>query len=424
MLQRLKSLNTPIKVTIIGIGTAGKGLLYQTSITPGIECIAIADIVLQKAINAAAEFKRDFRIVHNIRELHDTIRKGLLAVCEDGELLAQCELANVVIDASNTIGAGGHFAITAIENKKHIVMMNSEADLIFGPYLMHLANKNNVVYTSCDGDQPGVIRRLVDDMQLWGFKLVMAGNIKGFLDRYSNPTKIIPEADKRGLDYKMCASYTDGTKLCIEMAMVANALNLKTPCPGMYGPKAKHLLDIPRLFDLDNIYQKNGPVVDYVIGPEPKGGIFTVGYCDHPYLPSMLAWLPSRLGDGPYYIFYNPYHLVSMQAMQCIAEAFLDHEALLQPKYGFKTNVYCYAKRSLKAGEKLDGIGGYSCYGLIENCADNIKSPGYPICLAEEVILKRDVPKDRKIFMEDLDVDTSRFDIKLYQKALEYSNEK
>lgn len=423
MLHRLKSLNTPIKVTIIGIGIAGKGLLYQTGITPGIECIAIADIVLEKAIKAATEFKRDFRVVHGIEELHDTIRKGLLAVCENGELLAQCEPADVVIDASSTIGPGGRFAITAIENKKHIVMMNSEADLIFGPYLMHLADKNNVVYTSCDGDQPGVIRRLVDDMQFWGFKLVMAGNIKGFLDRYSNPTKIIPEADKRGLDYKMCASYTDGTKLCIEMALVANALNLKTACPGMYGPKAEHLLDIPRLFDLDNLYKKNGPVVDYVIGPEPKGGIFAVGFCDHPYLPSIMSWLPSRLGDGPYYVFNYPYHLVSIQSMQCIAEAFLDHEALLQPKYGFKTNVYCYAKRNLKAGEKLDGIGGYTCYGLIENYADNIENPGYPICLAEDVILKRDVLKDRKIFMEDLDVDTNRFDVKLYHKAVEYSNE-
>ncbi len=107
-----------------------------------------------------------------------------------------------------------------------------------------------------------------------------------------------------------------------------------------------------------------------------------------------------------------------------LAGAFLDHEALLQPKYGFKTNVYCYAKRNLKAGEKLDGIGGYTCYGLIENCADNIENPGYPICLAEDAILKRDVPKDQKIFMEDLDVDTNRFDLKLYQKAIEYSNGK
>lgn len=424
MLHRLESLNTPIKVAIIGIGSAGKGLLYQTCITPGIECIAIADIVLEKATNAAAAFQRDFRVVHSAGDLHDTIREGLLAICEDGELLAQCEPADVVIDASSTIGAGGRFAITAIENQKHIVMMNSEADLIFGPYLMHLANENNVVYTSCDGDQPGVIRRLVDDLQLWGFKLVMAGNIKGFHDRYSNPTKIIPEADKRGLDYKMCASYTDGTKLCIEMALVANAFNLKTACPGMYGPKAEHLLDIPRLFDLDDVYKKNGPVVDYVIGTEPKGGIFAVGYCDNPFLMSMLAWIPSRLGDGPYYIFHYPYHLVGIQAMQCIAEAFLDHEALLQPKYGFKTNVYSYAKRNLKAGEKLDGIGGYTCYGLIENCADNIENPGYPICLAEDVILKRDVPKDRKIFMEDLDVDANRFDVKLYQKAIEYSNER
>ncbi|UCG57844.1 MAG: hypothetical protein JSU70_23635 [Phycisphaerales bacterium] len=422
MLQRLESLDTPIKVAIIGIGSAGKGLLYQTGITPGMECVAIADIVLDRATSAAAAFHREFRVVHNAGELQDTIQKGLLAVCQDGELLAQCEPVDVVIDASSSIAGGGCFAIAAIENKKHIVMMNAEADLIFGPYLMHLAEKNGVVYTSCDGDQPGVIRRLIDDIQLWGFKLVMAGNIKGFLDRYSNPTKIAPEADKRGLDHKMCASYTDGSKICVEMALVANAFNLKVARPGMYGPKAEHILDIPELFDLDSIYSDRGPVVDYVIGPEPKGGVFVVGYCEDPYQQSMLAWFPAQLGDGPYYVFRRPYHLISIEAMQCVAEAFLDHEALLQPKYGFQTNVYCYAKRDLKAGEELDGFGGYTCYGMIENCADNVEDPGYPICLAENVTLNRDVPKDRKILMEDLDVDASRFDVKLYQKAVEHSN--
>lgn len=422
MLQRLESLDKPIQVAIIGIGSAGKGLLYQTGITPGIQCIAIADILLDKATAAAAEFGREFRVVNNLGQLHDAIREGILAVCQDGELLAQCEPVDVVIDASSSIEAGGRFAIAAIENKKHIVMMNAEADLIFGPYLMHLAEKAGVVYTSCDGDQPGVIRRLIDDVQLWGFKLVMAGNIKGFLDRYANPTTIIPEADKRDLDYKMCASYTDGSKICVEMALVANAFNLKVACPGMHGPRAEHILDIPKLFDLDSIYRDKGPVVDYVIGPEPKGGVFVVGYCEDPYQQSMLAWFPAQLGDGPYYVFRRPYHLISIEAMQCVAEAFLDHEALLQPQYGFQTNVYCYAKRDLKAGEELDGFGGYTCYGMIENCADNVENPGYPICLAEGVKLKRDVSKDRKILTKDLGVDASRPDVQLYQKAVEHSN--
>lgn len=422
MLSRLKSLSRPIRVVIIGIGSTGKGLFYQSDVTPGIQCVAIADINLDKAIDAVDSFRREYRICDNLGKLHDAIKRGLVGVCEEGVLLAQCEHVDVVIDASNAIEAGGRFAITTIENHKHIVMMNAEADLIFGPYLLDLARKNNVVYTSCDGDQPGVIRRLIDDVQLWGFEIVMAGNIKGFLDRYSNPTKIIPEADKRDLDYKMCASYTDGTKLCIEMALVANAFGMRVTVPGMQGLRAQHILDVPKLFDFDRIYKGKKPVVDYVIGPEPYGGVFAVGYCDNEYQKSMLAWFPSRLGNGPYYVFRRPYHLCHIEAMQCVAEAFLDGQAFLQPTFGFQTNVYCYAKRNLQRGEKLDGLGGYTCYGLIENCVDHQQHPGFPICLAEEVVLRRDVRKDEKILMEDLVYDSDRFDIRLFNMAMELSN--
>ena len=132
----------------------------------------------------------------------------------------------------------GEFAIYALAERKHLVLMNAEIDLIYGPYLLELAQRRGVTYTSCDGDQHGVIKRLVDDLRLWGFQLVMAGNIKGFLDRYSNPKKIVPEADKRNLDYKMATAFTDGTKLNIEMALVANALGLRVHKPGMHGPDA------------------------------------------------------------------------------------------------------------------------------------------------------------------------------------------
>jgi predicted homoserine dehydrogenase-like protein len=418
------SLERPIRVAIIGIGSAGKGLFYQSGMTPGIECVTIADIKLDKAVEAADAFGRKYRVVSNLGGLHDAIRQGFVAVCEDGDLLAQAEPVDVVIDASSTIEGGGRFAITAIENRKHIVMMNSEADLIFGPYLMHLAEKNDVVYTSCDGDQPGVISRIIDDVRLWGFEVVMAGNIKGFMDRYSNPTKIIPEADKRGLDYKMCASYTDGTKLCVEMALVANAFNMRVAVPGMYGPRAQHILDVFKLFDFDRLYKDRQPLVDYVIGPEPKGGVFVIGYCDNKYQQSMLAWFPSRLGDGPYYVFRRPYHLIHVESMRCVAEAFLDHQSLLQPRSGFQTNVYCYAKRDLHEEEKLDGLGGYTCYGMIENCEDNRERQGFPICLAEDVTVKRDVRKDEKILMADVVYDPNRFDIKLYTMAMAQSNER
>jgi len=382
----------------------------------------MADINLTKAIDVAKAFDQPYRVVESPGALHDAIQKGVIAVCQDGEMLARCELADVLIDASSAIADGGRFALAAIETGKDLVMMNAEADLIFGPYLMRTAREHGVVYTSCDGDQPGCIRRLIDEIQLWGFELVMAGNIKGFLDRYSNPTKIIPEADKRFLDYKMCAGYTDGTKLCVEMALVANAYDLVTTVPGMHGPRATRLTELFELFDFNAIHESGKPVVDYVLGARPYGGVFVVGYCDNKYQQSMLGWFPSELGQGPFYVFDRSYHIVHIEAMKCVAEAFLDRESLLQPTHGFKTNVYAYAKRDLRKGETLDGIGGYACYGLIENCSEHQDHPGVPICLATDVTLNRDVAKDEKIFMEDIAYDPDRLDYRLYSMAANQVN--
>ncbi len=416
-LARLKKLDRPIRVALIGIGSAGKGLFYQCGITPGIECVGIADLDLAKAVKTAETFGRPYRVVERPGELEDAVAAGLLAICQDGELLARCASADVLIDASSAIAQGGAFALAGIETGKDLVMMNSEADLIFGPHLMRLAQERGLVYTSCDGDQPACVRRLIDDVTLWGFELVMAGNVKGYLDRYADPTSIIPEAEKRFLDPKMCASYTDGTKLSVEMALVANAYDLAVTVPGMQGPRAGKITDVFDLFDLPAIRAGGRPVVDYVLGSKPPGGVFVIGYCDDPYQRSMLGWFPSDIGKGPFYVFERPYHLVHIEAMKCIVEAHLDRDPLLQPTHGFKTNVYAYAKRDLRRGERLDGLGGYACYGLIESCADNAQRSGLPICLAEDVVLARDVAKDQKLLLDDVVYDPGRLDFRLYELA-------
>jgi predicted homoserine dehydrogenase-like protein len=422
LLNRLKSLQSGIRVGIIGIGSMGKGLFYQCQITPGIECVVMADIRVERAINCAVWMKRSYRVVDNLGAMNETIRRGEIAICEDGDLAAKCDLVDVLMESSNSIRAAGQFSVTALEHGKHLILMNAEADLIFGPFLMSLARSKGSVYTSCDGDQYGVIKHLIDDLQLWGFELVMAGNIKGFLDRYANPTKIIDEADKRNLDYHMATAYTDGTKLCVEMALVSNAFGLSTLVPGMQGPRAIHVRDVFDLFDFDRLWEGRQPFVDYILGAEPGGGVFAVGYCDDDYQKSMLSYY--KMGKGPFYLFYRPYHLCHVEAMGCVAQAFLNGYPLLQPAHGFRTNVYAYAKRDLRRDEKLDGIGGYTCYGLIENCAQSTHRPGLPICLAQEVTLKRDAPRDEKIFFSDIEYDPDRFDFMLYEESVKYSTDK
>ncbi|MDX1627685.1 MAG: homoserine dehydrogenase [Fulvivirga sp.] len=417
LIERLKNLEKDINVAIIGIGSIGKGLVYQSHITPGFRPVAIADIKLEKAIACAEWLEIPYKIVSNKEELNSCIEKNVLAVCQDGEVLASTEMVDVLIESSNAVLKGAQHALTGISSGQHIVMMNYEAELMYGPYLLQKANEQGVVYTCADGDQPTVIKTLVDDMELWGFDLVMAGNMKGFLDRYTDPTKIMPEADKRDLDYKMCSSYTDGSKLCVEMAVLANALNLRTAIPGMYGHQLKSIYDIFDAYDFHEIYKDKQPVVDYVLGANPKGGVFAIGYTDKKFQQHTLDWFPPDMGPGPFYLFYRPYHLGHIEAMACVAEAYLDGSARLKPNYGMKTNVFAYAKKDLKAGDAIDGMGGYASYGLIENLEDS-KEEGIPICLAEQVKVKKDFDKDQRIKLDDVEFNAKDPSFDLYFKAL------
>jgi len=415
LLDRLRSLQQPIRVAIVGVGAMGRGLAYQMSITPGLECVALADIHVERALDSARWLRRDHAVVASAAEASAALARGRMALCEDGALLAACDGIDVLVDASSAIEAAVPWCLAALEHGKHLVMMNAEADLAYGPQLMRLARARGVVYTTCDGDQPGVLKHLVDDLRLWGLELVLVGNIKGYLDRYANPTTIIPEADKRNLDYRMCTGYTDGTKLAIEMALLANGLGLEVPVPGMLGPRAAQVHEALTLFDFAGLWRDRRPFVDYVLGAEPGGGVFCVGCCDEPYQRAMLRYY--KLGEGPFYLLYRPYHLCHIEAMACIAEAALDGRALLQPEHGRRAEVYAYAKRDLRRGQRLDGVGGYDCYGLIEACGPGGAHPGLPVCLAEGLTLMRDVARDQPLRLADVSVPASRPDWALYGRA-------
>lgn len=410
-----KQKNSNINIGIIGIGAMGKGLVYQSKITPRINCLAICDSDIKKCIEVVNWLKMPFKIVNNLAKMNEAISHGFIAICESGMLISQCDMLDVIVEATSSIGNGIEHTISALNNGKHIVLMNSEIDLTFGPALLKIANNNDVICTSCDGDQYGVLKNLIDDIKLWGFELVMAGNIKGYLDRNANPTMIIPEADKRNLDYKMCTSYTDGTKLSIEMAIIANAYDMTVKTPGMYGPTAAHVEDVFNCMDFDQLWDEK-PFVDYILGAKPGGGVFVIGFCENKYQMDMLSYY--KMGNGPYYLFYRPYHLCHIEAMHTIFKTVHKKQAFLIPSFGIRTNVYAYAKRDLLAGESLDGVGGYTCYGLIEDLKDNQSVPGIPICLAENVILNKSIKKNQKILMSDVHYDNNRADFKLYNDAL------
>ncbi len=416
--SRLLTLDKEIRVAIIGIGSIGKGLVYQVHATPGMKPVAIADIYINKAIECARWLHLDYEVVQTVSDLNYAIQRGKVAITDKGELLASSGLVHVMIESSNAVLQGALHALQAIRNHQHVVMMNFEAEMMYGPLLLKAAQDEGVVYTCADGDQPTVIKKMIDEIELWGLDIVMAGNIKNYLDRYTDPVKIAPEADKRTLDHKMCSSYTDGTKLCVEMAVLANAINGMAAVPGMLGHKMKHVNEIFNYINFDEVWDRKHPLVDYVLGSEPKGGVFVVAHTADKFQQYTFNWFPPDVGPGPYYIFSRPYHLGHIEAMQCVAEAYLDGTARLQPIYGMRTNVHTYAKRDLKAGDVLDGMGGFNSYGLIENLADDQSNAGLPILLNDNLRLKKDIFKDQRIGLEDVDFNPNDKAFNLYFQAL------
>ncbi|MFA6173197.1 MAG: hypothetical protein WC701_05875 [Kiritimatiellales bacterium] len=401
-----------IRLGIIGTGSMGKGLLYQSHITPGVRCAAICDVKIERCTGALKQFGMNYEIVDSLKALEDAVRRKVIAVCSSGLWLAECAGLDAIIESSSAIGPAAEHCLIALERRKHLILMNSEIDLMFSPLLHREAKKHGVVCTSCDGDQYGVLKRLIDDIKRWGFELVMAGNIKGFLDRYATPATLVAEADKRALDYRMCTSYTDGTKLNIEMAIIANTFNLRASQPGMTGPRIGHVNQVFECFDFAKLWENRQPVVDYILGAEPGGGVFAVGYCENPYQQGMLTYY--KMGGGPFYLFYRPYHLCHIEAMDAVFKAVRHGQCFMGPDAGMRTNVYTCAKRHLPAGTVLDGIGGYECYGIIE--AEDSK--GLPIGLAEGVVLNRSVSKDERIALSDISYDQDRLDFRLYAKTL------
>jgi predicted homoserine dehydrogenase-like protein len=391
-----------VSFALVGAGSVGGGVFHQSLITPGVRCDVVCDLSVERALSLH-DPNRPSTVVDTPRALADALRRGEVAVCQDAMLAATAANVDVLFDASTAIDTAPAFIDAAMAAGKHVVMMNAEADLLFGPLFWEAAQRHGVAYTSCDGDQPAAIARLAEELAFYGLELAMAGNIKGYLDRYTDPVAIRPEAEKRYLDPQMCASYTDGTKLCVEMALVANGLGGRVARPGMLGPRMAEATDMFGHFAFDRIWSPGAPpLVDYVLGAKPRGGVFVVGHTDDAYQRKMLDWFPPDIGPGPFYLLTRPYHLVHLETMRTVLEVAGTKRSLLAPRFGLRTEVVCHAKTPLAPGDRLDGPGGFSCYGLIENRGE-AGEPGFPICLSHDARLARAVARDERIAWTDVD---------------------
>lgn len=395
MLNELKHLEkngTQIRVGLIGAGAMGVGIAWQVGKTPGMELSFIADLNLEAAKQAEAVYGKSVKLFTN----------------PDHALDDSSVPVDVLVESSNSIGPAARYCLKAIQRKAHVVLMNAEVDLLLGPYLQHAAKKQGVVVTSDGGDQHGVLKRMMEEIEFWGFDIVQAGNIKGFLDRYATAESKRDIAKKLHLNLIQCVAYTDGTKLNIEMALIANGGNLIPFVDGMQGPKADNVTEVFDLFDFD-AYQGIGRV-DYLLGAEPGGGVYVIGKCDDPLQQQYLQYYKVHQ-KFPYYLFYRPYHLCHLETTRAIALAALWNKAVLTPEYGLLTDVYAYAKQPLAADAKFEhGIGGDDAYGLIRETKQGEKDNHLPIGLlesehgGEKPRLLRALAKDEAIRCSDVEL--------------------
>jgi len=405
-LEKRHQEGNPIRVAMVGAGYMGRGIALQiVTATPGMNLVAISNRTLSEAERAYRQAGvESVKAIETVVQLEGAIAQGQYAITDDAMLLCQAEGVDAVIEVTGTIEFGAQVALKVIENGKHVILMNAELDATLGPILKVYADRAGVVITNSDGDQPGVIMNLYRFVKAIGCRPVLAGNIKGLHDPYRTPETQRGYAAKYHQKPQMVTSFADGTKISMEMAVVANGTGFKVGQRGMYGPHCAHVKDALALFSMDQLL--DGGLVDYVVGAEPAGGIFVLGYNEHPIQQRYMRYY--KMGDGPLYAFYTPHHLCHLEAPLTVARAALFQDAALTPLGGPVCDVIIAAKRDLKVGEVLDGLGGFTSYGLLENSrvcqAENL----LPMGLSEWCCLKRDVSRDQVITYDDVELPEGR----------------
>ncbi|MEL6254008.1 MAG: Gfo/Idh/MocA family oxidoreductase [Bacteroidota bacterium] len=403
-LEKLASENKSIKVAMIGAGFMGRGVALQIAqYTKGIELVAISNRNIEKAKQAWTEAGiEDFVSVDSQKAAEEAINSGKAVITEDPFILCNAGNVDVIVDVTGAVEFGTRLAMECINNGKHIVSMNVEVDATIGPILKTYADKAGIVMTIADGDQPGVQMNLYRFVKGLGVNPVLCGNIKGLHDPYRNPTTQEAFAKKWGQNPSMVTSFADGSKISFEQASVANATGMLVGQRGMFGPEVERGTPIEQIggeYPLEKLLEGPG-IVDYVVGAVPAPGIFIFGTHEHPKMQHYLKLY--KLGEGPLYCFYTPYHLCHFEVPSSIGRAVLFNDATLAPKDKPYVDVVATAKTDLKAGQTLDGIGHYHTYGLCENADTTIAENLLPLGIAEGAVLKRDILKDQVLTYADV----------------------
>ncbi|NWF57634.1 MAG: NAD(P)-dependent oxidoreductase [Syntrophaceae bacterium] len=424
LLQREKE-NRPFRVAVVGAGMMGLGVINQMFRMSGVRVSLVADQRVEKARQAFISNgiqPQDIRVLNHAGAAQDALAKGQPIITEDGELPAQVEV-DAVVEATGSPEAGARIAYASILGKKHTIMLNVEADVMVGPILASTARSVGVVYTLASGDQPGSICELYDWAKTLGLEVVAAGRGTQLAPagRYVTPDAFAETAKRLGGNAQMLCSFHDGTKSQVEMAAVSNALGLVPDKRGMHEPFAcvEDLPAVFRLQEMGGVLSRMG-VIELANSFRPDGvevkhgmvnpGVFLVVTSDHPGIQSLLKHLFRRIEKaGPFYGLFRPYHLTAVETPYSVVKACLYGETTGSARDRLVTEVIAVAKKNLKAGEMLDGGGGYTVYGLVER-AEIARNEGLlPLGFAHGIPVLRDIPRDTPLRQEDVGADTRSF---------------
>jgi predicted homoserine dehydrogenase-like protein len=406
-LRKREAEGRPIRVGMIGAGFMGRGLANQIiNSVPGMALVAIANRTLANAERAYAEAGVEPVRVEDASQLDTAIGNGTPAVLEDAFELLKAVHLDCVVDVTGAVEFGARVTVAAIERGLPMVTMNAELDGTVGPLLAHRAREAGVVLTGADGDQPGVQGNLLRFVRGLGVTPLVAGNIKGLQDEYRTPTTQKAFAERWGQDPYMVTSFADGTKVSFEQAIVANAFGLTVPKRGMNGwDHEGHVDELTGRYDVDELRELGG-IIDYVVKAKPGPGVFVLGTHDDPKQRHYLELY--KLGTGPLYSFYAPYHLCHFEVPNSVVRAVDFGDAALAAPAGPRVDVVTAAKQDLRAGRTIDGLGGYDTYGVAESTAVTRAEGLLPMGVAEGCVLRRDVPKDAVLTYADVTLPPGR----------------
>jgi predicted homoserine dehydrogenase-like protein len=417
-LAELEKSGKPIYAGIIGAGQMGRGMVAQMLSMKGIRPAVVVDVVLSNARNAYidAGLKEgiDFGAAETIAEGDNLLAAGKFVITGNNELATKCGAIHCTVDSTGVPEVGAKAAIDAINNGKHIVMLNVETDVCIGHILYKLATNAGLVYSGSAGDEPGAVLELFDFADALGFDIRVIGKGKNnVIDYDCTPESVAEEAKRKGASPKMICAFKDGTKTMVEMTAMANATGFLPDVMGAHGV-AGTVKDLPDLLSLKS--EGRGGIlnsyrtVEYINGVAP--GVFIVIASDQPHINHEMAYL--SMGSGPNYVLYRPYHLTSLETPLTVAKACIDHVPSIVPRAGLVAETGTVAKRDLKAGEKLDGIGGFTIRGTFISVEEVRKKNVLPMGLVNKnTVMLNDVKKGSLVTYADVKLDESSLMVQL-----------